>query len=128
MLIKLKIHFPLRPGTNRIWITKAYTKILIKAQVSLGSQPQYRPQLSLAHIPPKKFPMVSMINPTIRESSLIMVNSLIFKSILSLFFFTGNGNQNKCNHTNNHTKCKRAIAAHYNSHVDHQPITIQNGL
>ena len=69
-----------------MWITKAYIKILIKAQVSLGSHPQYLPQLSLAHIPPKKFPMVSMINPTIKESSFIMVNSLMFKSIFALFF------------------------------------------
>ena len=64
--------------------------MLISAQVSFGSQPQYRPQLSLAHIPPRKFPIVNMIKPTVNDSSLIIVSSFNFSLIISLFFFVKN--------------------------------------
>ena len=66
-------------------ITKAYTIMLIKAQVSLGSQPQYLPQLSLAHMPPRKFPIANITKPTVKAISLIMVSSLMLMSMRSLF-------------------------------------------
>src|SRR5690554_2306260 len=85
MIMEEKAHKParlnsrafFRAGTSRKWITKAYTKMEISAQVSLGSQAQYLPQLSFAQTPPKKVPTVSRNRPIVMDSSFTIFSSCI---------------------------------------------------
>src|SRR5690554_4004706 len=74
-LAKLNSKPLFRTGTSRKWITKAYTKIEMSAQVSLGSQAQYLPQLSLAQTPPKNVPTVNKNKPIVMDSSFTIFNS-----------------------------------------------------
>src|SRR5690606_11776073 len=66
-----------KAGINLKCITNAYTITEIRAHVSLGSQAQYLPQLSLAQIPPKKVPIVRRNKPMVIADSFTTCNSFM---------------------------------------------------
>ena len=59
---------PRQPAVTRACRKHAYTTQVMKAQVSVGSQPQYRPQAWSAQIAPAMMPKVQIgnANTTVR--------------------------------------------------------------